>query len=409
MLAVLRSTFRDNKTEIIAAVLVLLVSALIFTPMAIHWRAMGDAVPHVERAENLIAGDLTFMKQFPHILYPLSIAIPHQLFPGIGLLDFGVMVTAVLYVASTGIIYGIVRKMAAPTLTRRNILIAGGTALALMLVAPINVLTPDTLYFGYITPNVYHNPTVTLMKPLALLLFWSALRVYDSGFAGRHIGWMAIYAVLTVACIMAKPSFVIVLLPALAVVTLYRLMKRQHINWWLLVGGIVIPAGALLGLLSLLWRSSGVGFDPLRTFWEWSIHYDPNANALLLPKLLLSILFPLVVYAVYFRAAIKNLALNLAWAAFLFGAFYTYFLVELGDIPSGNMVWSAQSSLFILFVVSAVFVLRQNRRLLSGEERHFSRAFVLCAAVFALHLACGLIWYAVHMTSTDLYLVYNSW
>jgi hypothetical protein len=49
--------------------------------------------------------------------------------------------------------------------------------LVLMLVAPINLLTisQHRLYLGYIGINVYHNPTVIMLKPMALVIFWLIL------------------------------------------------------------------------------------------------------------------------------------------------------------------------------------------------------------------------------------------
>ncbi|MCA9904323.1 MAG: hypothetical protein KC547_10730, partial [Anaerolineae bacterium] len=54
---------------------------------------------------------------------------------------------------------------------------AAGLSAALHVVGPIMLLTllNQNMYFGYVTPHTYHNPTSILLKPLALLLFFISL------------------------------------------------------------------------------------------------------------------------------------------------------------------------------------------------------------------------------------------
>ncbi len=102
-------------------------------------------------------------------------------------------------------------------------------------------------------------------------------------------------------------------------------------------------------------------------------------------KFVLSILFPLCVYSLYFRKATDDTYLSLAWPIFLVGACYTYFLAEDGAARfDGNFWWSAQVALLILFVFSTAFLVRQEVR---------SKRFFICAAVFGLHLISGIVWY----------------
>jgi hypothetical protein len=126
-------------------------------------------------------------------------------------------------------------------------------------------------------------------------------------------------------------------------------------------------------------------FELLTVWW----HVPP---ARIIPDLIASILFPALVYGVYFQQARRDLMLNLAWLTFIIGQSYTYLLVENVQPSSGNLTWSGQITLLILFVAAVGFVLRQNTHWLSNAERsRLDWRFGLCALVFLLHLASGLI------------------
>jgi hypothetical protein len=112
-------------------------------------------------------------------------------------------------------------------------------------------------------------------------------------------------------------------------------------------------------------------------------------------KLALSIVFPLAVFATFFRDALKHAPLRLAWGAFAAGAFYAYFLAESGErMIHGNFLWSGQAAAGVLFAASARFALDRAR------ERPEARGRLLvCAAAFLLHVASG-VQYAVHFART---------
>jgi len=117
----------------------------------------------------------------------------------------------------------------------------------------------------------------------------------------------------------------------------------------------------------------------------------------LLFKFSLSILFPLVVYALYLKRACRNVHFNLAWLTFGIGAFYTYFVAESGwRFGHGNFTWSGQISLLILFISATVFFIAQNRPF------KWSIRMVACTYIFALHLLCGLYWYYLHLTAATM-------
>jgi hypothetical protein len=210
-------------------------------------------------------------------------------------------------------------------------------------------------------------------------------------------------AVLTIVSTLAKPNYVICLLPALFIWAPIARIRKQQVDWWLM-GGIVIP-----GVVVLAWQyyftyasptlaetASGVLFAPFRVFGYQS--------SWLFPKFVLSILFPAAVYALYFKQARRSLALNFAWLGFVIGAAYTYMLAEDGTrMQHGNFAASGQITLLILFVVSTLFFVDQGQlvALSNPLKKPAYKAVLFCTAAFALHLGSGIVWYLIYLLTPD--------
>jgi hypothetical protein len=273
---------------------------------------------------------------------------------------------------------------------------AAVTAAGLTVVAPLNWLTPASreFYFGYLFPNAIHNPTIVLLRPLSVALFVCVVALFTAeAEAGR--GRIAGAAALTIACALAKPSFVICLLPALGVAWLLegRPLDRR---WRTVILGVMVPGGlvaaaqAAFTLTTDRMEPATIVLAPLKAVF---MHTKDDA-ALVAAKLALSIVFPLAVAAAFFGDARRDRALRLAWLAFAAGAFYAYFLAEAGPrMIHGNFLWSGQAAAAVLFAASARFALARGA---AGAAR---ARLGLCAAALALHVASGL-QYLVHFART---------
>jgi hypothetical protein len=200
---------------------------------------------------------------------------------------------------------------------------------------------------------------------------------------------------VVVLALLAKPNHVIALLPALALLTLYRLRRHEAVDWRLLLG-IALPAAVVLGVQYA--ATYGRAEQGSILFAPFVVRDFQAPRATLLPGLALSILFPLAVGGLYFRTARRNTALVLAWLAFLVGAFYTYFLAEGGYmLTHWNFGWSGQVTLFVLFVASAQHLIGQLPPA-AGKITALPGRWTLCALAFGLHLLGGVIWYTFNLS-----------
>jgi hypothetical protein len=277
--------------------------------------------------------------------------------------------------------------------TKSFLLRIGATVivLALMLAAPINIFTigERRLYLGYIGINVYHNPTILLLKPLALLLFWNITRKTDDKRTTKDIIIVLILMTLTT---MAKPSYTICLLPAIFIWSGFKIYKKQFIDFRFLAIGVIMPALVVLTLQYLVTYSGGesaaISLAPLKAMLVFV-----RSAPMIIMMLILSILFPLSAILLFPELLSSDQRLVLAWFAFLAGIFFTYFLSETGERTShGNFFWSGQITLFILFVQTTfsllVYALRKGFYEIVREPR-----FVVCMVVFGFHMLSGVLWY----------------
>jgi hypothetical protein len=95
------------------------------------------------------------------------------------------------------------------------------------------------------------------------------------------------------------------------------------------------------------------------------------------------------------------MGLLLASLVFLFGATYGYLLAEEGvRFTHGNFVWSAQIGLFILFVYTVLFLIKQSPfddRMDPGQSPRSIQKFWISVGLYGVHLIGGIVWYVNHL------------
>jgi len=382
------------------AVAFFLTIVLLWPLMRVEVNQGSDMIDHLFFAQSAWDAQ-NFARLPPHFLYHILLIGLQQLFPVLNVENAGFIVIMTCYGVSSLVTYYLVRwRVGEPSPPSRRNLLFAVAAISLLFV---NAITLDSssgsiLRDGFINPNPYHSPTMIVMRPFALLLFGGIIWVMDSPeqVKIKHSIGLGIGTILGT---LAKPSYTVALLPALMVVLVYRFIRRRRMGSDYRLALVFIAA-----VLVLIWQyrylydtqsastfasgyTSGVpqiAFSPfeLLTVW-WGVPW-----AWIIPQLLLSIAFPLAVYAAYFRQAQADLALNLAWLSLVVGVFITYLLVEIPGQSNGNLTWSRQIALLILFTVSAGFLLRQPLR---GSRWRDNWRFIACSLIFLAHVLNGLV------------------
>ncbi len=269
-------------------------------------------------------------------------------------------------------------------------------AVTLTMVAPVMALAPldGNYYFGYIGLASYHNPTIHLLRPFALVSFIFAIQALSPtklALAPRSPLWMVLSsALIIVFSALIKPNYALCILPALALLAGVRFLRKTPVDWRLVLGGFVAPACLVLAVQGAVTYSEG-GSIVFLPFAVESVY-----SAYLPLKFLLSIVFPLSIAAVYAPKIVREPEMLLAWAAFAAGVLQMYLLAESGDrLAHGNFRWSAQIGLFLLFAATARFSLRCFPMLHKEQLKpHLFTAFA-----YLPHIIAGGIYYLHAITS----------
>lgn len=353
-----------------------------------------DYQVHAKIAAQMSAGhDLLT----PHFLYQLLLIFIDKI------TNFGFAFAGMLTVLACAMLTAVILYDKVSAIDHRQAL---GLSVALLLVSPVLFLATvdDHLYFGYLGINVFHNPTILLLKPLALASFFYAADLCRNRTFSKTC--LVTSTLITILAVMAKPSFTICIIPSLLLFTLIKLIRKRPFDRHMLVAGFILPALVILIFQYFITYSSAqiggvyagassVIFAPFAVMSTFSTH--------LLIKFICSVLFPLGVLICYFRSALRNQELRIAWVCFFFGAAYSYLLAESGPrMIQGNFLWSAQITLFILFVASLLLVLRHLREARS-KGATIDRRIMVCSLLFALHLLSGIIFYSYEFYDTELF------
>jgi len=258
-------------------------------------------------------------------------------------------------------------------------------AVTLTFVAPIMILAAvdERLYFGYIGLANYHNPTIQLLRPFAVMLFILTLRVFNHK---KNPTWLIVCAaLLTIFTTLIKPNLTTCLIPALIVLTIIFAIKKEKMDWRLCIFGFILPA-----IMILSWQYSITYTDVMNTnkgiiFAPFII--DRNVSNYLLLKFFLSVFFPLIVLLVNNKILEHENALKLSWLTFFAGTAQVYLFAEGGsDFKAGNFRWGAQIGLLLLFIASARFIFQQHTNLSMKEK-------MINYLTYLPHVAGGIVYF----------------
>ncbi|MBD1896731.1 hypothetical protein NDI44_14045 [Trichocoleus sp. DQ-A3] len=358
---------------------------------------------HIELAQQM--AERKFIGT-PHFLYQLLVIIIHILAPFISFNIAGYYIVPICACWILAIIAECNIRQNIPFSKKEFYSIP--ITLALMIITPISLFTYPRLYLGYIGITMYHSATTLLAKPICLLIFNTISEIFkhpESYSKTKKINLSLFF--LTILSLITKPNYIICLIPAIFFVIIYKLYMNKFINSRLIIWSLCVPALIVLGWqFSLTYLSdptfikggkSSIVFAPFKvmSFYSNSLLYD----------FIMSILFPLSVYILFWKKAKTEFSLNLAWLVFLVSIFYIYFLGESSRMYAGNFLWGGQITLFILFVYSILFLFKQQNL----KDFYFASIFYklktkffFCLLLFGLHFINGLV-YLMYVTQTGNY------
>jgi hypothetical protein len=377
--------------------LTLFLAGLIFTPvffLAIFRKTANDYRLHLSWARQIGTEPQKIPGyEISHSLWHLLVFIVHSItFSPYKVAGF--LVTLGSVVLAAWLVYHEFQRIAEKAGWAKGWAVA--LSLGVVLANPISLLAvaDRQFYLGYLAMNSYHNPTILLLKPIALLQFTVIVR----SFLQERVSWKAVglAALLSLLSAYAKPSFTVCILPAVGLLAVWRWFTKQSIPWKLVIWGVCVPSAlALAGQYFVTYlgaQDAHVIFDPLGVMQLYSGY--------LLPKFLLSILFPLLATAVYWKQAQRSPGMITAWGAFAAGAAYTYFMAEGGiRFRDGNFAWSGEIASLVLFFAATVFCLENLAK--GGSLKGTAQKAL--AGIWGLHVLFGVAYLLVCTLTNNYY------
>lgn len=319
-----------------------------------------------------------------HYLFHLLAGTGAKIFGNLRISTFAVTMASELLTAV--IIYSYIFRCT------RKVSIAFIAATGIMLAGPLCLFAPkDGLFHfgGYLNPNILHSPTMSVLKPIALLLFilTDLSRKIPNGIYTLSLVFLIIISAL------AKPSYIFIMLPA--IVVLYAAGYRE-----IGLKNLLILCAACV--LALLWMYVSVYITQRIDHFNdptGNSAYNESVKISLVPykfsfgyiwgksyiavilKNVLSLVFPLYVLIMYRSDCKKDFHFVYACTLFIFAWLSYAFLYESNHPQHGNFGWSSYSAVFLLFLTSfKIFVQK-----FSKDARSYCGA-----ALLALHVIFGI-------------------
>ena len=265
----------------------------------------------------------------------------------------------------------------------------------LMFVQPIYLpWFNDHQIYGQGSPNIMHNPTNIAAKPFAIICAYLIVKLLMKIFRNEKIE-AAEYVRLSLfmfISVIAKPSAIQVVLPALAIFLLISLISSKGKTIFICLKTAAACVPAFLWMLFTFYLSfiSDVAQTPGGIAFSFFDVWKEFSDCIPLSILLVT-LFPLVEIAVLYRK--NDLTLNKLGIAFgvvtvIIGIMEYAFIMETGDRKlHGNFSWGYNIALGLLWTFTTSHMLENS------DKKDKGVAWGIVCTAFIVHFIYGVYYY----------------
>jgi len=200
------------------------------------------------------------------------------------------------------------------------------------------------IFWGQGSPNIWHNVTLWTVKPFALLSVWLTIE----GLKNKNKRLLVWGTLAVITSIFAKPSFIIIFLPALI---LYGIIKHLHHQRFFIQYFILISILSIIILYDqythTFTQSEGKIIIDFLGVWSGS---SPNVAI----SIGLALAFPLAFILLKFEI-IKDDYILIGWIMTFISIIYYATFAQTGRFYShGNFGWSYMIAMSLLYLFSIV-------------------------------------------------------
>lgn len=258
-------------------------------------------------------------------------------------------------------------------------------------------------YIGYQAPSIWHNSTYIVMKVFAIVslaLYLSISKEYANNLSASK---SVLFAVLLAVTTSVKTSFAFAFAPAALVFLLVDLLNKTPVKRVLLAALTVVPTLAVIIFQEAVLFGENTG-NSIEIEFGYTLYLRAANPAL---TMILSALFPVIVFLFNIIPVLKDTFADFkqrkalfrhkdflfSWTMWLVGALELIFLKETGTREKdGNFSWGYDFCLFVLFIISGVYFVRNIRddKFLWGNKILKAIYIAIAGGSLVYHVYCGL-------------------
>lgn len=254
-------------------------------------------------------------------------------------------------------------------------------------------------YFGTGSPNVWHNPTIVMARPFAIIIMLRSMQIMDTPFLytdyRAKLKDMVTLSVLILCSVFAKPAFAQVFFPAILIFCIGKIFASKGRFFpnsvFLLI--CCIPALCIFLLQFFICFFSGsptLGNGPAISIKFLYVMRIFSPNPYPFSTQILVIGFPLVVLvSKLIRKSKFSNSYIISWLMYLIGLAEYSLFVENARPSYGNFGWGLILGSFFVFLEAAKELCTMIPEENNGKEQ---KTFSTCMFLLLCHLFSGAIW-----------------
>lgn len=243
------------------------------------------------------------------------------------------------------------------------------------------VLTEGRYYLGQGAPNLWHNPTYIMMRPFCWMYFLYAIAVIK----GIHENQtkksdFVVWGILGLVVCLIKPSFPIVLLPAMAVLTICEMIRKKALQPGFLMLGSVSASVFILIIQFVFTQTNPLVKDTSEPFsFAPGSYYGFNLAQSIGVILALNGVLLLYLMVEGRKHLWKDFYDTAAVLITMIGMLQFFFL---SDGSAGNFAWGYYMAVNIGTIISLVQCLKYKKKILFG----------ICSIIFLYQVLMGMLY-----------------
>lgn len=235
------------------------------------------------------------------------------------------------------------------------------------------------IYIGHGSPSIWHSVTILAVQPFALLSTFFTIKFFETN---RSVYFVSA-AFISAASIFAKPSYIMMYLPALGV---YMLIKRYFDKRQLVFASVTVLFSVTILAYQFMHEFKGdkgsVIFDFLGV-WSAFSHNIPIS-------ILLALGLPLLITLFNYKSIKKNEYIKFSWLMVLFAIIlFACFAQEGRQYHDGNFSWSWNLSLSLIYIFTLIEYFKQFSAMLP-IIRYSLLAIILYQVYVGLYFLVGM-------------------